>query len=165
MFERIITRLEKLSDMTNAISKFVLGLIVLLMVSIIVLQVFMRYVLHSGFNWPEEVTTFLMAWMTFLGAAVAVKQSEHINLELFVKLLPPPVQRMVNMIAKTVCFLFFAFLIYFGYQFAVGSWSYKAMTLNLSLFWPRVSVFVCALLMALHMTVFILKEIRGGGRE
>src|SRR5699024_11047997 len=88
MLTKLNKNLEAISEFLNNISKVVLGITVALMAGIIILQVFLRYVLNSGFSWPEEVTTFLMAWMTFLGSAIAVKNAQHINIEVFDMVIP-----------------------------------------------------------------------------
>jgi len=42
-----------------------------LMVLVILLQVFFRYVLNNALAWPDEAARFLMLWMTGLAAPSA----------------------------------------------------------------------------------------------
>ena len=42
-----------------------------LMVGVILLQVFFRYILNDALNWPDEAARFLMLWMTGLIAPSA----------------------------------------------------------------------------------------------
>ena len=88
---------------------------------IIITQVTLRYTLSQGFSWAEEVTVFLMAWMTFRGSAIAVKQAEHIKIDMVVDKLPEILRRIVNISSKLFILVFFLILTYFGFQFAVGS--------------------------------------------
>ena len=56
---------------------------------IITMAVFMRYVLGTSFSWTEEVPRYLLIWISFLGAAVAVQRGEHIAFDLLYNRLPP----------------------------------------------------------------------------
>jgi len=71
--KKIESFFEKMSDITHYYSKKCLIFIVGVMVSFILLQVFFRYIVGAPLIWPEEMTTFLMAWMSFIGSAVALK--------------------------------------------------------------------------------------------
>ena len=44
-----------------------------LMVSVILAQVFFRYVLNNALAWPDEAARFLMLWMTALIAPTALR--------------------------------------------------------------------------------------------
>lgn len=61
---------------------------VALMVLIILLQVFFRYVLNDALAWPEEAARFLMLWMTGLMAPTAFRRGGFVSIEMLVRLLP-----------------------------------------------------------------------------
>src|SRR5512136_2063238 len=50
--------------------------------------VFTRYLLNFVPSWSEEVPRYLLVWITYLGAALAVKFKEHISLDVFFNLMP-----------------------------------------------------------------------------
>ena len=47
-----------------------------------------RYLLDYVPSWSEEVPRYLLVWITYLGAALAVKFKEHISLDVFFNLMP-----------------------------------------------------------------------------
>lgn len=59
-----------------------------LMVFIILLQVFCRYVLNDALAWPEEAARFLMLWMTGLMAPTAFRRGGFVSIEMLVRFLP-----------------------------------------------------------------------------
>jgi len=59
-----------------------------LMVIIILIQVFFRYVLGSALAWPEEAARFLMLWMTGLMAPTAFRRGGFVSIEMLTRLLP-----------------------------------------------------------------------------
>ncbi len=66
----------------------------LVMVSVTVLvldvlwQVFTRFVLKDASSWTEELATFLLIWVSLLGAAVALGRGAHLGIDYFVSKLP-----------------------------------------------------------------------------
>jgi len=67
---------------------------VLLMVSVGVLvvdvlwQVFTRFVMRNPSSWTEELATFLLIWVSLLGAAVALGRGAHLGIDYFTHKLP-----------------------------------------------------------------------------
>jgi TRAP-type C4-dicarboxylate transport system permease small subunit len=52
------------------------------------LQVFTRYVLNAPLTWTEEAARMLFTWIIFIGAALIVKRSSHISIDILAKILP-----------------------------------------------------------------------------
>jgi TRAP-type C4-dicarboxylate transport system permease small subunit len=65
------------------------GVFLLLSVLVITsLQVILRYVFSFPLPWPEEVTTNMLVWITFLGGSIVTRREEHIKVAYFVQFLP-----------------------------------------------------------------------------
>lgn len=54
---------------------------------------FARYFLQIGLGWTEEAARYLQVWMTFIGAAVAVKRWGHFQLTIINQWVPARVQK------------------------------------------------------------------------
>ncbi|MFC1494531.1 TRAP transporter small permease [Thermodesulfobacteriota bacterium] len=80
--------MEKLK---RALDKF---LEVMLMISVAVLvidvlwQVFTRFIMGNPSSWTEELATFLLIWVSLLGAAVALGRGAHLGIDYFANKLP-----------------------------------------------------------------------------
>ena len=67
---------------------------VLLMISVAVLvvdvlwQVFTRFVIGDPSSWTEELATYLLIWVSLLGAAVALGRGAHLGIDYFTHKLP-----------------------------------------------------------------------------
>lgn len=48
----------------------------------VILTVVLRYVFHLSFNWFEELLTNSFVLMVFLGAALSVRENQHININI-----------------------------------------------------------------------------------
>ncbi len=59
-----------------------------LMVSVMGLQVFMRYVMNSSLSWPEELTRYMFIWFVFLGISYGIRYDIHIRVNIFETFVP-----------------------------------------------------------------------------
>lgn len=74
-----------MTRITHWIDKMLAGLLVFLMAVMVVVvswQVFTRYVLASPSTWTSELATFLLIWISLLGAAYALRMKAHLGVEL-----------------------------------------------------------------------------------
>lgn len=58
------------------------------MVSVSVIQVFLRYVLNSPLPWPEEMSRWAFLWLVMLGCVTVTRTGTHIRMSMFVHMLP-----------------------------------------------------------------------------
>ncbi len=61
---------------------------VALMVLVILIQVFFRYVLNNALPWPDEAARFCMLWMTGLMAPTALRRGGFVAIDMAVRALP-----------------------------------------------------------------------------
>lgn len=109
---------EKLFFFLKTIAFFLM----LAMVTIIFSQVVARYALGNSLTWSEEVGRHIFVWMTFLGAALAVRTKSHVALDMLVNHLPRKLQVAVLVLGHLVMMIFAAVLIYAGvYMITLGS--------------------------------------------
>lgn len=59
--------------------------IISLMVISVTWQVFTRYILGSSSPITEELSTFMLIWMTLLGSAYAIRQQAHIGIDVITR--------------------------------------------------------------------------------
>ena len=86
-------------------------------------SIFFRYVLNDSITWSEEIAKYLMVWMVFVGAPVAMVQSRHIAIEMFPNLFRPRIRALVFLIVNLLIVLTMAFWTYRGFTYTVGGMS------------------------------------------
>jgi TRAP-type C4-dicarboxylate transport system permease small subunit len=79
---------ERILDEITAVVKCVMISLTCVIFLITTTAVFTRYVLNFVPSWSEEVPRYLLVWITYLGAALAVNYKEHISLDIFFNLMP-----------------------------------------------------------------------------
>ena len=112
----------KVSRTSERIVQYALVGMVGLMTVIIILQVFMRYLFLYSLSWSEEVARYLMIWVSFLGASLALKYGFHIGVEFVINRIPEEMRGWVNLIAKIGILIF---LIYFTIGGFRVSWAVR----------------------------------------
>lgn len=167
MCARFMNQLEKLSDWVNIASKVVIVVVMVAMVAFTGFQVFCRYIFNSALSWPEEMNIFFMAWLTFVGSSIALKQSAHIGVDLFINYLPVRLRRLVLLIGHVVMFSFILLLIDTGYSVALMNADSFSEALEIPLIYPRMSLVVGGIMMLLQMIYIVCKDIQIllGGEE
>ncbi|WP_026368122.1 TRAP transporter small permease [Aminiphilus circumscriptus] len=98
------------------IEKIITILLTSAMTFVLFLQVFSRYVFNLSISWSEELSIFCLVWLTYFGAALAVKQRRHLRIEVFVSFLSPKKRKIIDILCNVVFFCFCLFLVYGTYN-------------------------------------------------
>ena len=84
----IFKLLENINTFILRIGRQMAWIAILLMVIVIIIQVFFRYVLNNALPWPDEVARFLMLWMTGLIAPSAYRWGGFVSIDMLERFLP-----------------------------------------------------------------------------
>ena len=80
-----------------------------LMVGCVILQFFTRYVLNDSFAWTEEIAIYALVAVVFLGSALCVRISRHIQVDFLYRYLPHGAGRALSTAVDIVRIGFFAY--------------------------------------------------------
>lgn len=86
--------------------EYILIGMMVIMVILIFVQVVMRYVLGTSILWSEELARYLFIWITWLGAAFAVKENQLITVDVVKDRLPQPLKGYVEILAFIIFLIF-----------------------------------------------------------
>jgi len=114
--------------MKNTVGKFlftiervemvIAKIFIAIMIFSVAMQVFFRHIFNRPLPWPEELSGFLIIWITFLVADVLFKRKGHVKVDYFYKKLKPKVQEVVTFIINLFIMVFLFFLILSSIQLA-----------------------------------------------
>lgn len=111
LFDRIIKLFEEI------VCTLTLAVIVVL----VLVQVFYRYVLSSGILWIDELVINLMVLMVLVGAALATRQGMHTALRMIVDAVPRRASIALNIVAIVATAVFIAVLVWASARYAYDS--------------------------------------------
>src|SRR3954468_24255179 len=107
--------MERILDLYCGLLKFVIALCLAVMVVLVFGNVVLRYGFNSGITISEELSRWLLVWLTFLGAIVAVREHAHLGVDTLVRMLGPA--------GKRVCFIVnYCLMLFADWLLLSGSW-------------------------------------------
>ena len=75
------------------------------------LQFFTRYVLNDSYAWTEEIATYCLIGVVFIGSSMCVRLSRHIQVDLIYRYLPHIVARALSTMIDLIRIAFFGYAI------------------------------------------------------
>lgn len=113
---------SSLMDVVYRISMWVSGIALLLMVAVIPVGIFARYVLNSALSWPEPVAIMCMVTFTFIGAAVSYRAGSHIAVSMVTDRLPPHLRKISALLADVMMLAISVFILIYSYALCSELW-------------------------------------------
>jgi TRAP-type transport system small permease protein len=101
--------------------RFVVAALVVTIVVMVAAQVVFRYAVKEPIVWSEEFTTLCYQWLSFLGAALAVRYRAHFGVDFVVRLLGPRWKTPLEWVEHLVVWLMAAFMVLYGWRIAESS--------------------------------------------
>lgn len=79
----VIRAINSLLHLLDRVLAFVLGTLAGILALSVIITVFLRYVFGISYAWAEELLVMIFIATTFLGAALGLREKEHITISLF----------------------------------------------------------------------------------
>jgi TRAP-type C4-dicarboxylate transport system permease small subunit len=110
-------------DLYCTFLKAVIAACLAVMVVLVFGNVVLRYGFNSGITISEELSRWLLVWLTFLGAIVAVREHSHLGVDSLVRILPP--------LGKRICFIVsYGLMLWADWLLLAGSWRQTIINLE-----------------------------------
>ena len=154
----------------GAIPHVVITVLMVVVIVDMLVGVFLRYVMTWAsatfdlpsvrFFWVEEVGEWSLAWLTFIGAALGVRQGIHFAVHIVINRFPPGL-RMAVVVAQCLLIVAFGALVaVFGWQVAeLNSQSYSP-ALDLNLRWLYLSAVAGGVLTVIYSLSGLVDSVR-----
>ncbi|WP_375262677.1 TRAP transporter small permease [Palleronia sp.] len=121
---------------------------------VITLQIVSR-VLFTAVSWTEEVARFLLVWLTFLGATLALAEKRHIAVTLLTDRLPPALARVIAMVGLVAMSAFLIALTWIGWRYT----SMQSFQRSASMQMPMMYVYAVIPVSGALMSVLCLADL------
>jgi C4-dicarboxylate transporter, DctQ subunit len=111
------TRLGRLLALWDRIELTLVGLLGACAMVIAAVQVFGRYIApEHAITWAEEVIVYIAVWAVMIVTSQLVRRDGHVRPDLVLRILPPWVQRWVEMFNCLVAIAFTAGMVWYGWD-------------------------------------------------
>ena len=112
-----------------------------IMVMVILLQVFFRYVLNNALAWPDEAARLLMLWMTGLMAPSAFRQGAFVAIDMVPQALPRRPGLMLAFVLLMLSAMVLLVCIHYGWLHTMGfGGNFDSSSLKVPLDWFGMAV-------------------------
>jgi C4-dicarboxylate transporter DctQ subunit len=100
----------------DRIERLLVGVLGAFAMAIAAIQVFGRYISPAAsINWAEEVIVYIAVWAVMIIGSQLVRMDGHVRPDLILRLLPPGVQRWVEMFNCLVAIAFTFGMLWYGW--------------------------------------------------
>ena len=156
--QQISTSIEKIANFFGYLS----GWLVPVMMTLVAVEVFMRYVLHDPAMVADEFSAYMLVALSYLGLAYTWRQGGHVRITLLVSRLPPKVASWIRLMVLIMIFIFMVGITLAGYEMIIYALQIDLRSdtwLTFPLFWPQLTVFIGFLLLTLTLPIEIARVI------
>ena len=126
----------------------ILGIAIIFLVAA---QVVSREVIGSALTWSEETCRLFLVWMVFIGAAIAYRESEHINVTALTDKFSDTTNRVLKTFFEVLILLFTLVITYHGYDLSMKQMVTKFVTIDIPQGVQTMAVPVSGVLLAYHI--------------
>ncbi len=121
----LVSALPPLLSRLSNLALWISGVGLVLMTLFVGWQVFGRYALNASPSWTEPASLLLMSWFILLGAAVGVREGNHLGFETGLHYAPRPLRFAMLVVTDLLVILFGAGMAWYGAQLAIETWPAK----------------------------------------
>lgn len=165
----MVRRLVRTMDLVSDVVGHLMGWVVFLLMALILVEVFTRYVLPTApIAVADEMGGYALVAVTFLGLGYTWKERGHVRVEFLVTVLPPRVQRVLRVVTLALAAAFGVVMVKASYDLVSftmlfgtrsGSW------LRVPMQWPQLSLVAGSGLLTLQLVAELVKALAGFDRE
>ena len=103
--------------------------------TLVFLGIVRRVIFGSAFIWAYEASILALVWISFLGAATALRLKQHIRFDMLAEALPKKLSRLLVAIQDAILMVICAAGVYYGWRVAKRTSMQEFQTLSLSVGW------------------------------
>jgi TRAP-type C4-dicarboxylate transport system permease small subunit len=145
--------LQRLSDTLARCTEFIVMVLMAFLVVVVVTSVAFRYLLLSPLSWSEEVGRYVMIWLGFLAASIAVRDGLHVGVDFVVQWSPVGLAVWLRKLARVALGVFLLIVMGYGFILVVDLWDQWSPVMDIRMTWPYLAIPVGSLLMLVQLWV------------
>lgn len=103
----------------RALEDTILVTLLMSMLLLAITQIGLRNFYDSGIIWGDALLRVLVLWVGLIGAMVASRQGDHINIDLITRFVQPRLNAVISFISSLATTIIAALLAYHSYRFVL----------------------------------------------
>lgn len=152
--------LNGLANAAYGLSRWFITAALGVIVGVVAVQVYTRYILNDSAVWTTEVAVLLLIWMLYIGASMAVRDKEMVAITILVDRLPEAGRHVANLLANLCLAVFFVAMIALNREVIEMSTTTPFPVLRISKLWAHLALSVGFGLTLFYLVVDSIASIR-----
>ena len=140
------TAVDRVLDFIAWLCMLVAGIALVVIIVTFGWLVYGRYILDNTPTWVEQLSLLLIAYITFLGAAVGVRRNTHLSIDFVREGLPALPREVMRYIADIMVFVFGVFMAWQGWNLILANTERPIPMLDIPESWRAAPIFICGVL-------------------
>lgn len=153
--------MDSLNKGLRYLAAFLLAVMCLLIVYQVVARILGQYIDIELPRWTEELARYLMIWLVFIGASLAVRYAALIGMEAIAERLPARPQKVVRVVVLIISKVFYLVLIAYGIQMLGHVSSQLSPGLKLPMSYAYAAIPVGGVFMLLNSFAVLFETLSG----
>ena len=116
--------------------------------------------INHPISWTVELCQFLLSWLAFLGADLALRQGSILGVDIIMRRTPKKVQAVVKIVTNVIILAMLIAFVKYGINLCKSNYKRSFKTLGISYSWATASLPVASVLMSITLVLEIIKNIR-----
>lgn len=151
-----MSKLESIGNMIEYLVKRIILVFTAALVSMVFLQVVLRYVFSTNIVWIEELERYTFVWLMFLGIILGVYRQKHIAITATIEKLRKYIKN-IEVLPHYLTGIFFIVLTWVGLKFVIEGFSGFASVLPISLGYIYLIIPVSSLFAVIFTIILIAR--------
>ncbi len=135
--------LERFDRFFVRANRTLIGAMMLVMFVLVFLNVLGRYGIGKSWAAAEEISTFLMIWVAYLGAGLALREGRHAAIDMLQDRLPPKLRRGLRALLGVLAVL--------GAQMSAFGWSQETIATQMPTGIPYLAIPLGSSVLCMHL--------------
>ncbi len=127
---------------------------------VVTFQVLNRFLLGLPIAWTEEAARYLFVWLSLLGAVRGVRDRGHLQVDLFVRMLPAKAEKVLDLLGGLVVAVLLWEVIDSALILLPLTWTRRIATMNVPIFYLYIATPLAAGLMLLFTLRNLVRDAR-----
>ncbi len=132
--------MRKVSNLIGSVEKVTTITLMAAITLILFCNVIFRYFLKDPIFWANEASIFMMAWVTFLGGSLSLKNKSQASITFLINRFTEKNKRILNIVTHIIILVFLGYLIYISFEWIFSLTGTKSSSMRIPMWIPYLSV-------------------------
>lgn len=129
------------------------------MISLVIVNVFLRYLFSYSIFWAEEIATICFVWLVFVGASATYKHKMDMGIDVLITKTPKRVEKIIRFVVDLILLAINGYIFYIAIVFTKIAWVKPTAVLGVSSAVINSALIVGFGLITFHTLRFLFRDI------